>query len=435
MNNKPDAQQGKPSEAKVSSPFGYYAAALITVLSIVFLAVGLVRLGIDTENKRLITEHEVAALEEYLRADLEGLMADLLVVAETPALRYGGSEATRLLAQLLLVQVAERSEISQLRILDASGRERMRAERRDGRPVLVPAGELQDKSARYYYQEALSLARGEVFMSPLDLNVENGVIENPWNPTLRLVAKMGANEQGLQFIVANFDARRMLARFQFDPVLGLNRYLVNAGGHWLAGVDKERLWGFMFSRPAEFKQDLPSVWSMMKDHSSGTRVMPGSVVAFTALRVRDAITQAGGTSRTVVGAERLWLVCQQDLDNPFAPTLGRLLCLVAIVVFSVVVAWYWSRSVVARKTAEQQSERAQEELVRSERMASLGGLVAGVAHELNTPIGNAVTTASSMAERSKRTPSKTAMASGLRAPPARLVHTAVTPTPNCPAGQ
>lgn len=42
--------------------------------------------------------------------------------------------------------------------------------------------------------------------------------------------------------------------------------------------------------------------------------------------------------------------------------------------------------------------QAQEVMVRSEKLAALGGLVAGVAHEINTPVGNAVTAASYLAK-------------------------------------
>jgi len=62
---------------------------------------------------------------------------------------------------------------------------------------------------------------------------------------------------------------------------------------------------------------------------------------------------------------------------------------------------------VQARTAElsQALERlqlAQGELIRSEKFIALGGLVAGIAHELNTPIGNSVTVASALMAQSRQ---------------------------------
>ncbi|TYT74270.1 ATP-binding protein [Desulfobotulus mexicanus] len=47
-------------------------------------------------------------------------------------------------------------------------------------------------------------------------------------------------------------------------------------------------------------------------------------------------------------------------------------------------------------------KKTQNELLRSEKMSALGALVAGVSHELNTPIGNAVTVSSTLMDAQRR---------------------------------
>lgn len=52
-------------------------------------------------------------------------------------------------------------------------------------------------------------------------------------------------------------------------------------------------------------------------------------------------------------------------------------------------------------TALERLQLTQDELVRTEKLAALGALVAGVAHELNTPIGNSVMVASTLRDQNK----------------------------------
>ncbi len=59
---------------------------------------------------------------------------------------------------------------------------------------------------------------------------------------------------------------------------------------------------------------------------------------------------------------------------------------------------------VAERTRELQDaletlRRAQDELLRSEKMAALGGMVAAIAHEINTPLGNSLTVATTLEQK------------------------------------
>jgi hypothetical protein len=75
---------------------------------------------------------------------------------------------------------------TQVRWIGEDGVERYRVDRvSEGRIRVVPRSELQDKRHRYYFAAILQLKSGELYISPLDLNVEQGRVELPFKPMLR----------------------------------------------------------------------------------------------------------------------------------------------------------------------------------------------------------------------------------------------------------
>jgi PAS domain S-box-containing protein len=78
-------------------------------------------------------------------------------------------------------------DIMQARFIGAAdgGREIVRVDREGDDVRIVAVANLQRKGDRPYFQETAKLRPGEVYLSPVEANQENGVVVKPFQPTIR----------------------------------------------------------------------------------------------------------------------------------------------------------------------------------------------------------------------------------------------------------
>ena len=146
--------------------------------------------------------------------------------------------------------------LRQIRYLDNDGRERLRTEHTNGHNRVVPGRELQDKSDRYYFVEAMQMPRGEIYVSHMDLNIEDGRISIPFIPVLRLAMPVFIDGQRHGAVVLNVDARQIL------KVLHDGAILADQAGHYLRHPDPGKQWGMMEALDREnsnLHNDFPGI--------------------------------------------------------------------------------------------------------------------------------------------------------------------------------
>ena len=225
--------------------------AFLVAAGVPVMVAGVVGIYSSLETLRQETLHH---LEQEVHARAAGMghffdqLASELLYLASSSLLYDLANSARAPDGKLPVVARQRLErdyaafakaypyIYQVRFLDAKGHEVVRVDRREGHLVTVPQHELQDKSDRYYLQEGLSHEAGQVYVSPLDLNVERGQAEKPERPVIRfatpIVDRAGA-KRGL--LIVNLHAAYILGQIQeMAGGRGAVAYLFDRSGFYLS---------------------------------------------------------------------------------------------------------------------------------------------------------------------------------------------------------
>ncbi len=303
---------------------------LIASFLILFIPVSLLLASIFYAFSNQIREYELqttllreewalSSASELTTLLFEQKLSDLMVLAEGEVMRnYLHDQSLKNwvhLAREFSLFARRKPNYFQVRFIDSEGMEVVRINNSALGQEIVPHSEMQNKRSRYYFQEAIKLAEGDVYISPLDLNVEHGEIEQPIKPTLRFAAPVYdgyGKKRGI--VIINYAPDELLQGVadNFKTLHGV-AMMLNRDGYWLQGPPQEQLWGFMYGSEETFAGRKPEVWRQILSSEEGTLYTSDGIYVFQ--KAHPVNRNRLGTLENVVPAalpgsatgERFWI--------------------------------------------------------------------------------------------------------------------------------
>lgn len=275
--------------------FGFYFLRLY-LLSIIFVLVIAIPFYLTANRTRIsiFKAHEILNIkqqEELLNHDIQAIVSDLTLLAEDYFLQDLFVDSTDLdlyrVEEAFLVFARNRKTYDQIRFIGHDGMEMARMNWNSGNPIVVSRDRLQNKSQRYYFRDTMSLDRKEIFVSPFDLNVEHGKIEEPKKSLIRFATPVFKKDGGKSgIVIINFLGRHILEDLEkLDKDVIGNILLLNNDGFYLHSINPAEEFGFMFpeKKDVKFANDYPMAWEKIFAQDSGQFVTHDGLFSFVSI--------------------------------------------------------------------------------------------------------------------------------------------------------
>ncbi len=230
-------------------------------------------------QEQLLAQEEISVVSavQMFQKEMYEQLHMLNLITQSQVLKEYLSEGTAEQKKRLEVFFANIStslhRFDQIRLLDNAGQETIRVNLVDDKAQLIAKKDLQNKARRYYFKVAKNMHPGQVYISAMDLNVEQEVLEIPYKPTLRFATPLKdtqGNPAGV--LVINYLAKDMLVRFRelmtqrFDQ----QGMLLDGKGYWLSNHERGNEWGADLGRPEhDFAHFYPDAWPHIAANTSG----------------------------------------------------------------------------------------------------------------------------------------------------------------------
>jgi methyl-accepting chemotaxis protein len=148
---------------------------------------------------------------------------------------------------------------AQIRYLDENGNELIKVNHQNNRPVIVPQDQLRNQKNTEYFRETVKLSQGQIYVSPVNLSRENGVIQIPHQPIIHYAMPIhNTDGRNKGIVVVNVLIERLFEQAKneiLEESLEQQFLVINENGYYLVHPDPKKRWGFEFNHQETFLKD------------------------------------------------------------------------------------------------------------------------------------------------------------------------------------
>lgn len=239
----------------------------------------------------------------------------------------------------------------QIRILDLNGMELVRVNHNKGNPEIVKKEDLQNKSDRYYYTDAVGLLRNHIYVSKLDLNIENKKLEMPIKPMIRFVTPVFDREnQKKGYLFINFLAEVIFDSFHIAAKNNLGEImLLNKNGYWLHGKDKSFEWGFMYKDKKDLvvKKYFPKFWEKAQLSQNTAIYTANGFFVCNKISIAEALSEIPDIDSTIIN-DSTWYIISHISQSKFSGTIDHIKQTAIIIFFIIALSLFVTSYFIAR---------------------------------------------------------------------------------------
>ena len=185
----------------------------------------------------------------------------------------------------------------QLRFINASGMEVIRINYANGRASNVSDTALQDKSNEEYVTETMKLPKDGLYISPLNLNRENGEIQKPIQPTIRYATPVfDKSGEKIGLIILNVDMKNIMQIMVKGASEGTQLQFISPDGFYYFHPDASKTWGGKddLNNKINLFTEKPALKELIQ-HSVNTENVStdGDIITYQTIKINDGKTNLG----------------------------------------------------------------------------------------------------------------------------------------------